>query len=65
MPSRREQEQVTGPPTKQGDGDLGTRSGHPNQEDVTSHPGEHKSGYGDERGSPRTSTDQREISKRS
>ena len=65
MPSRREQEQVTRPPTKQGDGDSGTRSGHPNYEEVPSHPGEHKSGYGGERGPPRTGTDQREISKRS
>ncbi len=65
MPSKREQEQGAGSPTKQGDGDPGTPSGQPNPEDVPSHPGEHKSGYGGERGSPRTSTDQREIPKRS
>jgi hypothetical protein len=68
MPSRREQEQGTRPPTKQGDGDQGdqgTRSGRPNPEDVPSHPKEHKSGYGGERGSPRTSTEEREIPKRS
>jgi hypothetical protein len=63
MPSRREREQGTRP-TKQG-GDQGTRSGQPNPEDAPSHPGEHKSDYGGERGSPRTSTDQREIPKRS
>ena len=50
---------------KQGDGDPGTRSGQPNPEDVPSHPGEHKSGYGGEGGFPRTSTDQRETPKRS
>ncbi len=65
MPSRREQEQGTKPPTKQGDGDQGTRSGQPNPEDVPSHPSEHKSGYGGEGGSPRTSTDKRETPKRS
>jgi hypothetical protein len=64
MPSRREQEQGTNTPTKQGDGDAGTRSGRPNPEDVPSHPTEHKSGYGGEGGSPRTSTDQREIPKK-
>ncbi len=65
MPSRREQEQGTKPPTKQGDGDQGTRSGQPSPEDVPSHPSEHKSGYGGEGGSPRTSTDKRETPKRS
>jgi hypothetical protein len=65
MPSRREQEQGTRPPTKLGDGDPGTRSGQPNPENVPSHPSEHKSGYGGEGGSPRTSTDQREIPKNS
>jgi hypothetical protein len=65
MASKREQEQGTRPSTKQGDGDSGTRSGRPNPEDVPSHPAEHKSGYGGERGSPRTSTDQREIPKKS
>jgi hypothetical protein len=64
MPSNREREQGAKPPTKQGDGDPGTRSGQPNPEDVPSHPNEHKSGHGGERGSPRTSTDQREIPKR-
>jgi hypothetical protein len=63
MPSRREQEQGAKPTTKQGDGDPGTRSGQPNPEDVPSHPHEHKSGYGGERGS-RTSTDQRESSRK-
>jgi hypothetical protein len=64
MPSRREREQGTKPPTNQGDGDPGTRSGRPNPEDVPSHPTEHKSGYGGEGGSPRTSSDQREIPKK-
>jgi len=65
MPSRREQEQSKRRPTRQGDGDSGTRSGQPNPEDVPSHPSEHKSGYGGERGSPKTSTDERETRKRS
>jgi hypothetical protein len=65
MAYKREKEQGTRPPTKQGDGDSGMRSGRPNPEDVPSHPTEHKSGYGGERGSPRTSTDQREIPKKS
>jgi hypothetical protein len=65
MASKREQEQGNRPPTKQGDGDSGTRSGRPNPEDVPSHPNEHKSGYGGEGASPRTSTDQREIPKKS
>ena len=65
MASRREQEQGTKPPTGQGDGDQGTRSGRPNPEDVPSHPSEHKSGYGGEGGSPRTSTKKRETPKRS
>jgi hypothetical protein len=64
MASRREREQGTRP-TRQGDGDPGTRSGQPNPEDVPSHPTQHKSGYGGERGSPRTSSDQREIPKKS
>jgi hypothetical protein len=64
MASKREQEQGSRPPTKQGDGDSGTRSGQPNPEDVPSHPQEHKSGYGGEGGAPRTSTDQREIPKK-
>ena len=65
MASKRDQEQVNRPPAKQGDGDPGTRSGRPNPEDVPSHPNEHKSGYGGEGASPRTSTDQREIPKKS
>ncbi len=65
MASRREREQGTNTPTKQGDGDSGTRSGRPNPEDVPSHPTEHKSGYGGEGGSPRTSTDKRETPKKS
>ena len=64
MASKREQEQGARPPTKQGDGDPGTRSGQPNLEDVPSHPREHKSGYGGEGGAPRTSSDQREIPKK-
>jgi len=63
MPSRRQQEQTTRPPSRQGDGDPGTRSGQPNPEDVPSHPKEHKSGYGGEGTSPRTSTDRRETQK--
>jgi len=65
MPSRRKHEQSTRPQARQGDSDHGTRSGQPNPEDVPSHPIEHKSGYGGERGSPRTSTDQRDTQKRS
>lgn len=64
MASRREKEQGA-PRTKQADGDSGTRSGQPNPEDVPSHPTQHKSGYGGERGSPRTSSDQRETPKKS
>jgi hypothetical protein len=64
MASKREQEQGSQPPTKQGDGDSGTRSGQPNPEDVPSHPREHESGYGGKGGDPRTSTDQREIPKK-
>ena len=64
MVSKREQKQGTQPPTKQGDGDPGTRSGQPNPEDVPSHSEEHKSGYGGEGGAPRTSTDQRETPKK-
>jgi hypothetical protein len=64
MASRRDKEQGNNTPTKQGDGDPGTRSGRPNPEDVPSHPTEHKSGYGGEGGSPRTSSDQREIPKK-
>jgi hypothetical protein len=65
MASRREQEQGTTPPAKQGDAHQGTRSGQPNPEDVPSHSEQHKSGYGGEGGSPRTSTDQREIPEKS
>jgi hypothetical protein len=61
MASREEKEQGTQTPTKQGDGDSGTRSGQPNTEDVPSHSDQHKSGYGGEGASPRTSTDQRET----
>jgi hypothetical protein len=70
MASAREQEQgrnatkQRGTPTKQGDGDQGTRSGQPNPENVPSHPNEHKSGYGGEGGSPRTDTNQRETPKK-
>jgi hypothetical protein len=64
MASGREKEQGT-PRTKQADGDPGTRSGQPNPEDAPSHPTQHKSGYGGERASPRTSSDQREIPKKS
>jgi len=64
MASRRDKEQGNNTPTKQGDGDSGTRSGRPNPEDVPSHPTEHKSGYGGEGGSPRTSSDQRETPKK-
>jgi hypothetical protein len=63
MASSREQEQSR-TPAKQGDGDPGTRSGRPNTEDVPSHPDEHKSGYGGEGGTPRTSTDKRETPKK-
>ena len=65
MPSSREKKQATQSPMKQGDGDSGMRSGQPNPEDVPSHPDEHKSGYGGELGSPRTSTDKRETPKKS
>lgn len=70
MPSARKPEQGKNPTkqggnsTKQGDGDSGTRSGQPNPENVPAHPNEHKSGYGGEGGSPRTSTDQRETPKK-
>ena len=64
MASRQKQEQSKQPPSRQGDGDSGTRSGQPNPEDVPSHPQEHKGGYGGEGGSPRTSTDKREMPKR-
>jgi hypothetical protein len=65
MASRQKQEKTAQPSVGQGDGDHGTRSGQPNPEDVPSHPNEHKSGYGGEGGSPRTSTDKRETPKRS
>jgi hypothetical protein len=64
MPSRRKQEQSTPRPTRQGDGDPGTRSGQPNPEDIPSHSHEHKSGYGGEGGEPKTSSDQRETPKK-
>ena len=60
----KEGKQSGGTPSKQGDGDPGTRSGQPNPENVPSHPNEHKSGYGGEGGSPRTSTDKRETPRR-
>jgi hypothetical protein len=65
MPSRQEKEQTAPSSGKQADGDSGTRSGQPNPEDVPSHPTEHKSGYGGEHASPRTSTDQREGPRKS
>lgn len=65
MPARREQEQSKRPPTRQGDGDPGTRSGQPNPEDVPSHPNEHQSGYGGSQGEPKKSSDQRETPKKS
>lgn len=61
MASKNEREQTNTKPSKQGDGDPGTRSGQPNPENVPSHPTEHKSGYGGEGGDPRTSADQRET----
>lgn len=64
MVSREDQEHRTKAPSKQGDGDSGTRSGRPNPEDVPSHPEEHQSGYGGKGGSPRTSTEQRETPKK-
>ena len=60
MPTRPEQEQLSPSTKRQGDGDQGTRSGQPNAEDVPSHSEQHKSGYGGEGGSPKTSTDKRE-----
>lgn len=64
MASAKDGGQPAGKPSKQGDGDPGTRSGQPNPENVPSHPREHKSGYGGEGGAPRTSTDQRENPKK-
>lgn len=67
MPSKRKRGQSSTPapqPTRQGDGDPGTRSGQPNPEDVPSHSTQHKSGYGGEGGEPKTSSDQRENPKR-
>jgi len=61
MPSRTEQEQLSSPAKRQGDGDPGTRSGRPNPEEVPDHPDEHQSGYGGELGSPKTTTDKRET----
>lgn len=63
MASARDQEQGKNP-IKQGDGDPGTRSGQPNPQDVPSSSEQHKSGYGGEGGSPRTSSDQRETPKK-
>jgi hypothetical protein len=64
MASKKEGGQTAGKPSKQGDGDPGTRSGQPNPENVPSHPTEHTSGYGGEGGAPKTSTDQRETPKK-
>ena len=64
MASSKESGQKGVAPSKQGDGDEGTRSGQPNPENVPSHPTEHKSGYGGEGGKPRTSTDKRETPKK-
>jgi len=64
MPSRPEQRQTGQKSTPQGDGDPGTRSGQPGPEDVPSHSEQHKSGYGGEGGSPKTSSDQRETPKK-
>jgi hypothetical protein len=64
MAPRKEREQTDTGPNKQGDGDPGTRSGQPNPENVPSRSTEHKSGYGGEKGAPRTSTDQRETPKK-
>jgi hypothetical protein len=65
MPSRPEQEQLSSSTKRQGDGDPGTRSGQPNPQDVPSHPNEHKSSYGGEFGSPKTSTEKRENPEKS
>ncbi|MEX2110434.1 MAG: hypothetical protein WD802_07525 [Gemmatimonadaceae bacterium] len=64
MAPKKERGQRGETPSKQGDGDPGTRSGQPNPENVPSHSTQHKSGYGGEGGDPRTSSDQREIPKR-
>lgn len=64
MAPRKDRGQSEGKPSKQGDGDPGTRSGQPNPENVPSHPAQHKSGYGGEGGAPRTSSDQRETPKK-
>lgn len=64
MAPKKEGEQSKGKPSKQGDGDPGTRSGQPNPENVPSRSIEHKSGYGGEGGVPRTSSDQRETPKK-
>jgi hypothetical protein len=57
MAPKKEGGQRGATPSKQGDGDPGTRSGQPNPENVPSHPTQHKSGYGGEGGAPRTSSD--------
>ncbi|MDQ3675174.1 MAG: hypothetical protein M3365_12485 [Gemmatimonadota bacterium] len=64
MASKNERAQTGKTPSKQGDGDPGTRSGQPNPENVPSHPTQHKSGYGGEGGAPRTSSDKRETPKK-
>jgi len=63
MPSRQDQKQTRPSTSKQADGDPGTRSGQPNPEDVPSRSTEHKSGYGGELDSPRTSSDQAKTQK--
>ncbi|HWL38717.1 MAG TPA: hypothetical protein VNO75_00640 [Gemmatimonadaceae bacterium] len=64
MASSKERAQTGKTPSKQGDGDPGTRSGQPNPENVPSRSTQHKSGYGGEGGAPKTSTDQRETPKK-
>ncbi len=44
----------TPPPSKQADGDQGTRSGRPNSQDPPSHTTEHESGYGGNGGEPKS-----------
>lgn len=41
-------------PSKQADGDQGTRSGRPNPENPPAHQQEHKSGYGGDDGEPKS-----------
>jgi hypothetical protein len=65
MTPKDKQEQPKQTPANDREVRHGTRSGRPNPEDVPSHPEEHESGYGGQRGGPRTSTDKRETQKRS